>query len=116
MSVFTIMTAALLLTIVIELGVLLLLREQRRKVLVASVAMNIVTNVPLNLYAYFMGQSVTMVVVGETLVVVLEAAGYYLLLRSMKTAAIYSLLCNAISFLLGLLLNVVLLHIIFNNH
>ena len=38
-------------TIVIEWGVLLLLGERRRRVLLASVAINVLTNVPLNLFA-----------------------------------------------------------------
>ena len=58
----------LLATIVIELGVLLFLRERRRRVLWGSVGLNILTNVPLNLYAVYVGAGLTMAGVGEMLV------------------------------------------------
>ena len=65
----------LLATIVIELGVLLFLRERRRRVLWGSVGLNILTNVPLNLYAVYVGTGLTMAGVGEMLVMLVEALG-----------------------------------------
>ena len=91
----------LLATIVIELGVLLFLRERRRRVLWGSVELNILTNVPLNLYAVYVGAGLTMVGVGEMLVILVEALGYWWLIRDLHRAVAYSFLCNAISFLLG---------------
>ena len=88
-------------TIVIELGVLLFVGERRRKVLYGSVAMNVLTNVPLNLYAIYMGDVWNTLIVGEILVVLTEALCYKRLVGEWRQAWIYSLLCNAISFLLG---------------
>ena len=88
-------------TIVIELGVLLFMGERHRKVLYGSVAMNVLTNVPLNLYAIYMGDVWNTLIVGEILVVLTEALCYRWLVGEWQQAWIYSLLCNAISFLLG---------------
>ena len=94
---------ALVPTILIELVVLLLLRERRRLVLGSSVIINILTNIPLNLYVVYIDSSMMTIVIGELLVVVVEALWYYLFLRVLSRAFIYSFLCNAISFLTGLL-------------
>ena len=88
-------------TIVIELGVLLFLRERRRKVLYGSVVMNVLTNVPLNLYAVYVSDGWSTLIVGEALVVLIEALYYRWLVGEWRQAWIYSLLCNAISFLTG---------------
>jgi len=88
-------------TIVIEWGVLLLLGERRRRVLLASVAINVLTNVPLNLFALCVDEGWMTVVVGEALVVVVEALCYRKLLGEWQQAWVYSLLCNAVSFLAG---------------
>ena len=88
-------------TIVIELGVLLFMRERRRKVLYGSVVMNVLTNVPLNLYAFYVADGWNTVIVGEALVVLVEALCYKRLVGEWQMAWIYSLLCNAISFLTG---------------
>ena len=88
-------------TIVIELGVLLFIGERRRRVLLASVAMNVLTNVPLNLYAIYISDGWSTLIVGEILVVLTEALCCRWLVGEWRQAWIYSLLCNAISFLLG---------------
>lgn len=88
-------------TIVIEWGVLLFLGERRRRVLYGSVAMNVLTNVPLNLYAVCVSDGWGTLIVGEALVVLTEALCYRLLVGEWRQAWIYSLLCNAISFLAG---------------
>ena len=99
---------ALVPTILIELVVLLLLRERRRLVLGSSVIINILTNIPLNLYVIYIDSSVMTIVIGELLVVVVEALWYYLFLRVLSHAFIYSILCNAISFLIGLLVQLLI--------
>lgn len=96
-------------TIVIELGVLLLMGERRRKVLYGSVVINVLTNVPLNLYALYEDKWLLTVVAGETTVVVVETLWYAWLVRNWRQAWVYSLLCNAISFLTGLLLELLYL-------
>lgn len=94
---------ALLATIMIEVAVLLLLGEKRRKVLLASVVINVITNVPLNIIAQYVGLSTVGVIIGELIVVVVEALWYYLFVKKASQAMVYSLLCNAISFLVGLI-------------
>lgn len=94
---------ALLATIMIEIAVLLLLGEKRRKVLLASVVINIITNVPLNIIAQYVGLSTVGVIIGELTVVAVEALWYYLFVKKASQALVYSLLCNAISFLVGLI-------------
>lgn len=96
--------AALIPTIFIELGVLWLLKERRKKVLLSSVAVNMLTNVPLNLYLIYVNDGAATILMGEAIVVLVEALWYYAFTRHIKQACIYSILCNAISFLIGLLL------------
>ena len=91
-------------TIVIELGALLFMGERRRKVLLASVAMNVLTNVPLNLFFIYVDERWNTLLAGEALVVLTEALCYRKLVGEWQQAWIYSLLCNAISFLAGELL------------
>lgn len=88
-------------TIVIELGVLLFLGERRRRVLIGTVVMNVLTNVPLNLFALYAVAGWNTVIIGEALVVLIEALCYIKLLGEWQKAWVYSLLCNAISFLTG---------------
>ena len=94
---------ALIPTILIEFVVLLLLRERSWLVLGSSVVINILTNIPLNLFVFYVDNRIMMIALGELLVIVVEAVWYYLFLRNLSRAFIYSSLCNAISFLMGLL-------------
>ena len=100
--------STLLPTILIELGVLWLLGETRRKVLWSSVVVNTLTNVPLNLWltsdwSEGLKEWWLTVAIGEVLVVIVEAIWYWLFVREVKRAVVYSVLCNAISFLTGVL-------------
>lgn len=94
---------ALVSTILIEFVVLLFLGEKNRVVLGSSVVINILTNIPLNLFVIYVDGSIMTMVLGELLVIAVEALWYYLFLRVLSRAFIYSILCNAISFLIGLL-------------
>ena len=94
----------LTLTIAIELGVLWLLREKRADVLWSSVVVNILTNLPLNLCLFYVGGGWTAIAVGEALVLLAETVWYRFFTSSWKRGAIYSILCNTISFLVGLLI------------
>lgn len=98
------MLTALLLTIIIELVVLLVLRERRRSVLVASVVANVITNVSLNLYVNLVSYSLAVVVIGELLAVAAETLWYFLFTRDLRLSATYSVLCNAMSYSCGVLL------------
>ena len=101
---------ALISTILIELVVLLLLRERSRVVLGSSVIINILTNIPLNLYVVYINNSLPAIVLGELIVVVVEAFCYFLLLRNLSRAFIYSSLCNSISFLIGVLAQLLIVY------
>ena len=104
MEMMVILIMPLVLTILIELGVLLLMGERQRRILWASVMINVLTNVPLNLSLFYLEADDMTVIVGELVVVAVEALWYYAFLRKWKRALAYSVLCNAISFLAGLLL------------
>ena len=88
-------------TIVIELAVLLYLGERHKKVLWASVGINILTNVPLNIVVSYVDDIWFSLIIGELVVVIVEALCYWWLVRGWQQAVVYSLLCNAISFLVG---------------
>ena len=92
--------APLLLTMLIELGVLWLLGERRRKILVSSLIVNLLTNPAIN---YFLEDdyAVAMLAAGELLVVVVETIWYFLFGNTMKDALIYSALCNLVSYFSG---------------
>ena len=108
MTILPTLLLALVPTILIELVVLLLLRERSKLVLCASVVINILTNIPLNLFIIYIDSSFMTIFMGELLVIVVEALWYYLFLRVMSRAFIYSFLCNAISFLTGLLVQLLI--------
>ena len=94
----------LILTIVIEVLVLTALRECRRKVLLACVLMNVLTNVPLNAYVQYVDNSAMTICVGELLVFLIEAVCYRLVANDWRTAMTYSSLCNAVSYFTGVLI------------
>ena len=106
---------ALTLTVLIELGVLWLLMERRGRVLVLSVVINVLTNVPLNLYVMHVGYSTKVVLIGELLVFIVESLWYLIFIRDIRKAFIYSLLCNAMSFLIGLLGQTVCAYLLISN-
>ena len=90
-------------TILIELGVLWFLKERRKKVFLSSIVVNVLTNVPLNLLVNHLDGGWGFILGGEVVVFIVEALWYFYFTRSIKQALIYSFLCNAISFLIGLL-------------
>lgn len=98
------MLSALLLTISVEAGMLLLMGEKRKDVLIGSVVINILTNVPLNHFLMTVGNTTGRIIVGELIVLLVEALWYFLFVRQWRKAAIYSLICNATSFLVGILI------------
>lgn len=93
----------LLATILIEYGVLRLMGENRIRVLLSSVIVNCLTNPSLNLFVFYVDDSWTTILIGELLVIVVETLWYYWIVRQWSQAAWYGCLCNAISFLTGLL-------------
>ena len=110
MEIVNVILIPLIATIFIELGVLRLLGEKSRRVLWSSVVVNILTNVPLNVWVHSLPSIDWMdILAGETVVVVVETLWYYYFVRSLKQSFVYAFLCNAISFLTGLLVTFVLL-------
>ena len=110
------MLIAITLTVLIELGVLWLLMERRGKVLALSVVINVLTNVPLNLYVMHVGYSTKVILTGELLVFIVEALWYLIFIRDIKKAVVYSFLCNAVSFLSGLLGTTVCSYLLMMNY
>lgn len=95
---------ALLATIAIEAAVIWwLLGDRRKKVVLSSVVVNIITNVPLNIVLQHTDQTFTAIAIGEAVVFLVETLWYCLFLRDIKRAAVYSFLCNGISFAVGVL-------------
>ena len=101
------MSFALLFTILVEYGMLLLLGEKRRKVLLSSIFVNILTNIPLNLYMLHVDGGWMAFVVRELLVVLVEALWYFAFVRNVFQSLVYSALCNATSCLFGLLVQLI---------
>ena len=104
-----ILILALIPTILIELVVLLLLRERRKRVLASSVVVNVITNVPLNLYVHYIGNTIPTLLFGEVFVILVETLWYYVFIRELSRSFTYSVLCNAISFLIGLFVQILYL-------
>jgi hypothetical protein len=48
-------------------------------------------------------QTAVAIAIGEAVVVIIELLWYFLFVRNIRQAAVYSVLCNAISFLIGLI-------------
>ncbi len=90
-------------TMIIELAVLWMLRERRADVLGSSVVVNTITNIPLNLFLIYVSSTWTALLVGEILVLLVEMLWYRYFVDEWRCAFVYSALCNAISFLIGLL-------------
>ena len=90
-------------TAVIELVVLLLLLERRSRVLLASVGMNLLTNVSLNLYLTGIRYDWQTVLIGETLVILTEGLLYYIVTCQPRLSLKYSVICNVVSYSLGVM-------------
>ena len=108
---------AIALTVAIEYGMLRLMGEGRRRVLRDSVVMNVITNLTLNLtlllfVQYDTASQLRAELIGEVAVVVVEALWYTYILRNLRQAGIYSLLCNAVSYMGGILLQLLLKHLV----
>lgn len=97
-------------TIIIEALVLLAIREKRWQVLAASVAMNVLTNVPLNVAVLFVPAFRTSLPVHlalECAVVAVEALLFSLVVGDRRKAVTYALLCNVTSYLCGVVFSLI---------
>ena len=88
-------------TIIIEFIVLRLLKENNKKVLLSSIIINILTNLPLNL---FVAKDMFSIGIAEVAIIAIEALWYWIFVKDIKKALTYSALCNITSFFAGLLI------------
>lgn len=98
----------LILTIVIEIICLLLLQKDD-KIILTSVLLNIVTNLTLNFILHFVLDSkliiyISLVVILEACVLIVESLIYNIYLKNIKQSFLLSLILNATSFTLGLII------------
>ena len=104
----------LILTLVIETFILVTLGVRKWSIYLLSIGMNIITNVSINCFGYYSNISNAWLFCGivialETVVWLIEGMGYNLILHNKKSALHYTLLCNAGSFILGLLFQAILI-------
>lgn len=95
---------ALVATIIVEALVLLAFGERRWTVFGASVAMNVLTNVPLNLvvrHVPALHTSIVAQIALEVVVLIIETALFWLVVRNRRTALTYAFACNVTSYLCG---------------
>ena len=94
----------LMATIFLESLLLLYMRERRWQVLAVSVLLNILTNVPLNMFVMTYEVTYPLYLIGlECLVVAVEFIGYWLVLHNGRRAFKYSFWCNVFSAITGFL-------------
>ena len=103
------MLDALILTLIIELSILFILRFKDYKLYILSSIINIGTNLSLNYYlenTIFKTLTiyVIVVIILEITVLFVEALLYMIYFKKFKKSFLISLLLNASSFLLGLLI------------
>ena len=74
----------------------------------SSVVVNILTNVPLNLLVVDNDYDWGVILIGEAVVILVETLWYYFFVKAWGRATVYGFLCNAISFLSGVLFLMIL--------
>ncbi len=102
-----------LLTCVIELLVLLILKEKNKKILFGSLVINLITNVPLNLfinnYHFETLLNYFVLIIGlELLIITIEGLLYYLIDRNINKSIKYAITLNVTSYLIGLILSLLI--------
>ena len=113
MELFRYLAVPLALTLIIEVFVLYLLKERRKRVYALCVGMNVITNISLNLIGYYviidnLWLYALMVILLEAIIWILEGLGYFVEIKDKKRAILYTLVCNGMSFFLGTILQVLL--------
>ena len=111
--------AALVVTIFIEGFVLYKFKERRKKVYVGMLLMNLLTNVPLNIYTLITIKeanpvfTILIVPAIEIGIAIIEGFIYYFITKQKKRSIVYGIFCNAYSYILGGLLYWTLFAIVF---
>ena len=101
-NIFPILIIPLLTTIIVEEIVLLVFREKQIKMYVACLIVNIITNLSLNIILQFSSNYYSMLIILEITVVIIEGFVYYLIKKDWKMAIILALVCNIMSFVVGM--------------
>ncbi len=101
---------SLLLTIAFE-GLVLILLQAQKKVILLSIIINTITNIPLNLFItnYLfdsLASYVITIIFLEIVITLFEAILYLLITKDLKKAFKYSFYCNSVSYFIGLLLSI----------
>lgn len=98
---------ACLLTIILELLVILIFNHKNKlfPLMSISIFMNIITNITLNYLLGIFSERIIvywiLLIILEIIIVLVEAKGYYLLLKDYKKSFSMSIICNIFSFVLG---------------
>ena len=100
-NIFPILIIPLLTTIIVEEIVLLVFREKHIKMYVACLIVNVITNLSLNIILQFSSNYYLMLIILEITVVIIEGFVYYLIKKDWKMAIILALVCNIMSFVVG---------------
>lgn len=113
MEQITSIIVSFLLTCIIEFIMLLIMKERSKKILNYSVIVNLITNIPLNLFIlnfnfinivhYF-----SIVISLEILIIVIEWLLYYLVLKNIKKSLKYAIILNITSYIIGLIISIIL--------
>lgn len=98
-----------ILTVIIEFIALWFIGERKKGILSYSILINLITNVPLNIFLYFYNYKSELmywliVLLLELLIFFIEAILYKIVIKNTKKSFMYSFICNSYSFLIGLLI------------
>lgn len=95
-----------ILTILVEISVLLILKERSAKIIGASVIINLITNLILNITLANLARTefiqLIAMFIGELIVFIVEALIYFIFIKKFKRCLFISLICNLVSFSFGL--------------
>ena len=101
-NLFPVLIIPLLSTIIVEEIVLLLFREKQVKMYITCLIMNIITNISLNIILQFSSNYYLMLIILEIVIVIIEGFIYYLIKKDFKKVIILALICNVMSFIVGM--------------
>ena len=96
----------LIVTIICELITLLILKENKLKVIISSIIMNIVTNTSLSILLQVINFNYyyLYLIMFEVIIVIIESIIYYLVIADVNKAFKISIICNIMSYILGQLM------------
>jgi hypothetical protein len=97
---------ALVITIVVEFVVIKIFRKYGKKIIFLSIGINIVTNLTMNylLTRVFFNEYNKYLIIFELLIVLIEAAVYFIVIKNFNESLKLSAICNAASLIIGQIL------------